>query len=118
MVGLDQGFVNLGAEGAGQAGPAVFGAGEGEEDLLGGKVAAVVVGVEHPQGDLRGVAGFELAGFGVEVVEAFDLHLPLGGGGGVGAVCTVGAFATAAAIAAAAVGALGELAQVHIGLAD
>ena len=70
MVGGDQPLVDLGAEAAGEALPAVAGGtGHGEEDLARKQAAAVVVRVQHPQGDAVAAARFEAAGAGVVVVE-------------------------------------------------
>ena len=56
--------------------------GVGEVDAAGEEAVAVVVGVDHPAGDVAGGATVEASGSGVEGVEAAELYLYLTVGSG------------------------------------
>lgn len=71
-VGLDLLFVDLGLEALLEFCPTVVFPGHGEEDLPGEEAAAVVIGVEHPHGNLLGAAAVDGAVAGVVVIETVD----------------------------------------------
>src|SRR6266545_2772078 len=74
---LDQVGIDLGLEMLREPRPAVGIASHREEELPRVDAPAVIVRVEHPEGDLRDIARLDLTGFRIVVVEATDLDLQL-----------------------------------------